>query len=292
MKTPFLQAQTVWQSLRFDWLWVYHGAVPVTETWSKLITVPAGWFWVEAGCARLRTSGRESIVKPGQSFFSAPGIRQQWFSKGTRLLSVGFRCDWPSGEPVFQSGLNVMLTPAKSGVLLAATRQLFHIIHGQRAEVTYREAIHPQPATLKRWSQRELAFRHWFQQYLDTVEGLGVRLQPTGRMDQSLGCVLKKLESWPLNEPLRLSSLAASLLLGERRLRDLLRGHLGMTAQAWMERRRLNAACEELTSHDMPLKQIAFTLGFRHPPHFTAWFKRHTGLTPTAFREGGGLDGA
>ncbi len=292
MTTSFLLAPAVWQSLRFDWLWVYHSAVPVTDTWSKVITVPAGWFWVETGEAQLKASGREVVVKPGHSFFSAPGTRQQWFAQGTRLLSVGFRCDWPSGEPLFQSGLNVAFSPAKSRALLAATRQLFHTVHGRRAEVTYREAIQPQAATLKRWSQREVAFRDWFHEYLAAVEGLGVPLQARGRADRSLGPVLKKLEAWPLQEPLRFTTLAESQRLGERRLHDLLRSHLGMTPQAWMDRRRLDAAREQLISKDLALKEIAFGLGFRHPPHFTAWFKRHTGLTPTAFRESGGLHGA
>jgi AraC-like DNA-binding protein len=65
-----------------------------------------------------------------------------------------------------------------------------------------------------------------------------------------------------------------------------------MTAQVWLERRRLDAARQRLVSEDTPLKEIAFALGFRHPPHFTAWFKRHTGMTPTAFRAGHGVDGA
>lgn len=65
-----------------------------------------------------------------------------------------------------------------------------------------------------------------------------------------------------------------------------------MTAQAWLERRRLENARHRLTREDAALKEIAFGLGFRHPPHFTAWFKRHTGMTPTAFRAGHGIEGA
>ena len=40
------------------------------------------------------------------------------------------------------------------------------------------------------------------------------------------------------------------------------------------------------------LKEIAFALGFRHPPHFTVWFKKQTGTTPTAYRASGGVVGA
>ena len=67
----------VWQSLCFEWLWVYHGQVPRVEEWSAEITVPAGWFRVEKGQARIQADGREIIVKAGQSFFTAPGTRRQ-----------------------------------------------------------------------------------------------------------------------------------------------------------------------------------------------------------------------
>jgi len=292
MATASLLTPTVWQSLRFEWLWVYHGRVPVTERWSKEITVPAGWFWVEAGLARIRAGGREIRVKPGQSFFSAPGTRQQWFAQGTKLLSVGFRCDWPSGGPVFQAGLNVALSRSRGAALEEASRELFRQVHGGRAEVTYPEAIQPQAATLKAWSLREAGFRRWFEPYVSTLEKMGVQPQPPDLAGRSLGPVLKKLEGWPLEEPLQLSKLAAGTRLGTRRLHDLLREHLGMTAQAWLERRRLEAARQQLAAGQAALKEIAYALGFRHPPHFTAWFKRHTGMTPTAFRAAGGLSGA
>jgi len=291
MSSPLLPP-AVWQSLHFEWLWVYHGMVPVTDRWSDEITVPAGWFWVEAGLAKIRTEGREIIVKPGQSFFTAPGTRRQWFAQGTKLLSVGFRCEWPGGAPVFKAGLNVMLPRAKSTPLRVAAEILFKAVHGPCREVTYPDAILPQTMTLKQWSQREAGFRMWFELYVSTLEKMGLTPQQHAAEDRRLATLLKKLEAWPLNQPLKLGRLTSDHRLSGRRLHDLLRDHLGMTAQAWLERRRLDAARHRLASEETPLKEIAFALGFRHPPHFTAWFKRHTQMTPTAFRQAGGVSGA
>ena len=288
--TPF--PTSLWQSLHFEWLWVYHGLVPATETWSHEITVPAGWFWMESGLALIRAEGREILVQPGQSFVTAPGTRRQWFAKGTKLLSVGFRCEWPGGAPVFKEGLNVMLPQDQSAILHWVTATLFRTVHGPKEEVAYPEAIVSRPMTLKRWSLCEGAFMIWFQHYVGTLEKMGVTPQQPGTMDRGLSSLLKKLEAWPLDQPLKLSQLTSAHRLSGRRLHDLLRDQLGMTAQAWLERRRLDHARQRLASEDTPLKEIAFALGFRHPPHFTAWFKRHTHMTPTAFRQAGGISGA
>jgi AraC-like DNA-binding protein len=290
--TTNLLPPALWQSLHFEWLWVYHGLVPVTERWSDEITVPAGWFWVESGLAKIRADGREIIVKPGQSFFTAPGTRRQWFAKGTKLLSVGYRCQWPGGASVFKTGLNVMLSKAKSAPLYEAANLLFRTVHGPKKEVTYPEAILSRPMTLRQWSLGEAGFRMWFEKYVSTLEKMGVEAQQAGKKDRTLSSLLKKLEAWPLDQPLKLGQLTSDHRLSGRRLHDLLRDHLGMTAQAWLERRRLDNARQRLASEDTALKEIAFGLGFRHPPHFTAWFKRHAGMTPTAFRAGQGVEGA
>ncbi len=283
----------VWQSLTFEWLWVYHGHVPRLEEWSAEITVPAGWFWVEKGQARIQADGRRIIVKAGQSFFTAPGTRRQWFAAGTRLWSVGFRCQWPDGMPVFGAGLNVAHGCTKTPRLLEATQALFLAVHGRKKEITYHEGIASASRSMSDWCKHEAAFRHWFSVYVSTLERLGIAPQErASTQNRRLDELLRGLNDWPLDQPLKLTLLESGSQLSARHIHDLLRSQLGMTALAWLERRRLDAARQRLTSEDTALKEIAFALGFRHPPHFTAWFKRHTGMTPTAFREVGGIGGA
>lgn len=292
MTSPLLPP-AVWQSLHFDWLWVYHGQVPVTERWSDEIVVPAGWFWVESGEARMRVSDGERVVKPGQSFFTAPGTRRQWFAEGTRLLSVGFRCQWPGGMPVFQDGLNCVLGARSSSSLQKMTRELFQAVHGRKREVTYLESTRVVSKNWADWCRQEAAFRVWLNAYVATLKKRGVQPRSSSSaQDRRLEWLMNALQSWPLDQPLQLAQLTAGSDLGERRIHDLLKQHLGLTAQAWLEQRRLQVARDQLTGSNKPLKEIAFQLGFRHPPHFTTWFKRHTHLTPTAFRAGQGSDAA
>ena len=47
----------------------------------------------------------------------------------------------------------------------------------------------------------------------------------------------------------------------------------------WLQQERMKAARELLTNADS-VKEVAFTLGFKHPAHFCTAFKHFYGVTP------------
>lgn len=275
----------IWRSLRHEWLWVYRAPVPHHGEWSLEIPVPAGVFFVEQGEVRIQADGKEEIRVPrGHAFFSAPGLRRQWFAPRTQLLSAGFRSQWPDGTPLYRSGLNLA---AKAPRLRQATLQLFHTIHRGRKSVTYRQATTAQTAAqpMKQWLLHEAAYATWMTIFATTLQTLGVPPEPRStpgrrRVDQ--------LTTWLNSRPLDQTAptLPPGFPLGPRRAEQLLQQHLGLGQRAFLERRRLDAARELITGTNT-LKEIAFALGFRHASHFTAWFRRHTGLSPSSYRSGG-----
>lgn len=284
----------VWRSLRLEWLWVYDGFTPRAREWSGRVRVPPGVFFVKAGQVRIEAEGKEIRLRPGDAFFSAPGERRQWFEEGTRLLSAGLKCEWPDGRPVFVEGLNIRASEKRTDKLRTATERLFASIHGPRRQVTYPEAVlAPESQSLSGWALHEAAFRAWFQVYVQTLETLGI--QPTARQgttDHRLENLRSWLLNWPLDRPPDLQQAATAHALGARRVRQLLQQDLGQTPQAFWEKRRMEEAMLRLLRETTPLKEIAFALGFRHPPQFTVWFRRHTGLSPSAYREGRRPEGA
>lgn len=272
-----------WRSLRHEWLWVYRGPVPTTDAWSAEIAVPPGVFFVERGEARLQAEGREILALPGQAFFSKPGLRRQWFAPGTHLLSVGFRSHWPDGTPLLSAGLNRVL---EAPALRAATLRLFRQVQRGRRMVTFREAIIPAQRTVAEWAAHEAAFLAWLAVCLETLTGAGVGLAArAGRSRRLSDQLLAWLNALPLEQAT--PSLPAGFPLGPRRADQLLREHLGLGLRAFLEKRRLTNARERVLAGIEPLKAIAFSLGFRHASHFTAWFRRHTGQSPSAWRLGG-----
>lgn len=272
-----------WRSLRHEWLWVYRGPVPSTGVWSSEIRVPPGVFFVERGEARLRAEGCEVVALPGQAFFSKPGLRRQWFAPGTCLLSVGFRSQRPEGSPLLSAGLNCVLhAPA----LHTATLRLFRQVHGGRRVVTYRESIVPAQRTAADWAKHDAAFLAWLAVCLETLANAGVGLAARADRNRRLSDqLLDWLNGLPLEQVI--PCLPPGFPLGPRRSDQLLREHLGLNLREFQEKRRLANARERVLTGSEPLKAIAFSLGFRHASHFTAWFRRHTGQSPSARRAGG-----
>lgn len=272
----------VWRTLRCEWLWVYRGPVPQAEVWSAEIPVPAGVFFVERGEVRIRTDGREIIVPRGQAFFSSPQLRRHWFAPGTHLLSVGVRCQWPDGTSFFRNALNFA---AAAPELRKATLRLFAAIHGKKKQVTYREATADSAFTSQAWAVREAAFAVWFAAWMETLQSMGVKPRPQTQTRRRLDQLVGWLQSLPLDQTA--PSLPPDFPIGSRRAEQLLQQQFGMGLRAFMEQRRLNAARERILTDHAPLKEIAFALGFRHASHFTAWFRRHTGASPSDYRIAG-----
>ena len=84
-----------------------------------------------------------------------------------------------------------------------------------------------------------------------------------------------------------LSETAAALGFSERGLRRKLE-QSGATFRSVVDQVRYSRARDLLTSTTKPLSVIAFELGYDSPSNFARSFKRWSGLTPKAFREGRG----
>jgi AraC-like DNA-binding protein len=282
MKANQLPAE-VWRSLRHEWLWVYRGPVPQCGVWSAEIPVPAGVFFVESGEVRIRADGKETLVPRGQAFFSSPKLRRHWFAANTCLLSVGFRSQWPDGTALFRDALNFA---ADAPALRKATRQLFASIYGAQKVVSYRQAIEAAKYSASEWAVREAAFAAWFVVWMETLQELGVqpesqRRARRRRVDQLVGW----LQALPLDQTT--PSLPPDFPIGSRRAEQLMQEQFGIGLRMFLERRRLDVARERIVADHETLKEIAFALGFRHASHFTAWFRRQTGVSPSEYRQSG-----
>jgi len=273
-----------WQETRFEWLWVYRAAGLNPGAWSGFSQVPYGLFFVEKGRVDIEVKGRRMVVPSGCAFFSAPGRRRHFFAKGTRLLSVGFRCRRPDGLPLYAEGLNLVVPTRRLRTLHRLTSGLFETVHQGRASVDYRRSILPRPISLVDRARREQAFFGWFAAYVETLAGMGVRPAPGHAGGRRLARIIGLLNDEPLGRPAELAELAARAGYGRRRLDQLLQAGLGLTAKGFLEARRMESARRLLGEGELPLKEVAALLGFRHAPHFTAWFKGGAGRTPSAYR--------
>ena len=84
---------------------------------------------------------------------------------------------------------------------------------------------------------------------------------------------------------LSLDQLGAVVGLSGSRLGHLFRKQVGLTPVQFLERQRLERACQLLEFSSRPIHSIAEELGFENPFYFTLRFKRHLGQNPRDYRK-------
>jgi AraC family transcriptional activator of pobA len=86
------------------------------------------------------------------------------------------------------------------------------------------------------------------------------------------------LEHWPVTR------YAQRLGLSPERLNRLARAASGLSALEFVHARVAREACRRLIYIAAPVSTLAFELGFEDPAYFCRFVKRHTGLSPRAYR--------
>jgi len=78
--------------------------------------------------------------------------------------------------------------------------------------------------------------------------------------------------------------LASQLNVSASYLSDMLRANTGQNAQQHIHGHLIEKAKERLSTSSASISEIAYELGFEHPPSFTKLFKLKTSLSPLDFR--------
>ena len=78
---------------------------------------------------------------------------------------------------------------------------------------------------------------------------------------------------------------ADKLCLSPNYFGELIKKETGKTALEWIQNKIISIAKERLLLPSDSISQIAYSLGFQYPQHFTRVFKRMTGMTPNEYRE-------
>jgi AraC-like DNA-binding protein len=88
-----------------------------------------------------------------------------------------------------------------------------------------------------------------------------------------------------LGEKMSLADVASASGLSRMHFAALFRASTGLRPLKYVQRRRIEHAQETLANSDMPVVDIALSVGFQSQAHFSTVFKRLVGESPVRWRQ-------
>jgi len=95
----------------------------------------------------------------------------------------------------------------------------------------------------------------------------------------------KVMDNEQVDCKLQAQYLAEQLHLHPNYLNSVIKSKTGTTVNDWISLQTVIVAKDLLLNSSYSSKEIAYKLGFSEPTHFSRFFKKHTMLSPGAFRK-------
>ena len=272
-----------WTSLRLQLLWAYEDtvrSVPVRGSMNRVDFQSVLWMlqgWGETGV------DEEQAVRivPGQMMLTRQGARWHRFSPDNRVLSVGFRAQWPTGEAFYHEGLPVVFDAARHPGLLRLGRRL---VGGMARSAKSSYFVSHQPILLSQFLRLKNVFHRLFLELTRALQSHDVHGSMVMYPEQVESSLRLLLDSLPMQPFPTLQSIADRLGISVSQLERRCVLQTGHSVREYLDLRRLTAVTDALRIRGKSIKLIAYEFGFSSPSHFNNWFKHRRGDTPAVFR--------
>jgi AraC-like DNA-binding protein len=210
---------------------------------------------------------------------------RQFFSADACIVSVHFRCEWPSGQDVIAS---------KEGVAFAAQRFPDLLHHARELERMVGKHFPAHEGAHKHHSQQvsdfdlflrfQAVFLNWLSAWFQLRVKTGASLSRLQAGDDRTLKAVRCLNEAPLDQRYPREALQAATQLSEVHLTRVFLRAYDLTPRKYWERRQLEFARLCLETSSIPVKEVAYRTGFRSVSHFVVWFRRHLNCAPGEFR--------
>jgi AraC-like DNA-binding protein len=286
LPAPRKLALSDWSHLKTQLIWIYQGQVQPEYRHVETGHFPGqSGFLILEGDLGIRTPRGETRAGAGQWIFPKQGVRLQHFSEGARVLSIHFDLQWPDNQPLFEWDVALVLDSARVPRLEKEARRLLRtvgrIFPGTGVRLPWAEADLPAHLALQR------DFGAWLRCYVDALLDAGQLPSRLTETDPRVLEVIRLLDRHVADHTFQERQAAQHAGLSISQLDRLFVKHLRMTPKQYLEQCRVQAAMELIQGTDLSIKQVSYELGFSSLHYFSRWYRKKTGLTPTAFRQAG-----
>jgi AraC family transcriptional regulator len=110
--------------------------------------------------------------------------------------------------------------------------------------------------------------------------------QPRGLAPHKLQQVLCYIEE-RITQPIGIRDLASEVRMSQFHFARMFKEAMGDPPHEYITRVRMERAKELLRASDLPLREVATSVGYQTQAHFTGVFHKRVGVTPRTFRVNG-----
>jgi len=279
-----------WASLRSELLFIFDQPVPVGSLQASGTREGDISAWlVRRGRVRMEADGEMAEAHVGEWLICSGHEIRQEIAPGTRLLSLRILHGWPSGKSLF-AGSPLQLLAAKryprlERLALVLMRVVGRIRVNDAADDPRESFLWQTRLDYSTYLRYERTLLAWMAELTHAMAAEGRRVQAPGDVDPRLAKGFHVVDSLPPSASFPEEALERASGLSIGRLNRLSAQVYGFTVYGYWERRRIERAKLALEQPAVRIKEVASDLGFVQLSHFSAWFKRGTGVSPRAFRE-------
>lgn len=275
-----------WAYLRSQLEWIYDHEVPAAYREREVNKERSGywaWYLREGFVSVFTSSGRRYEAGPGMWLFVPTEQMTQRFSADARILSLHFLCQWPSGENILSGNGGLVFAGAEHPALESKATRLERMVRRSlpEADTRYYSCF----SDYEQFLSFHVLFHQWLIDWFGIQKQHGADFSRLLTKDDRLLKAMRCLNMAPLRDGLPQKALLKETGLGPAQLNRMFAAEYGMTVRKSWEQRRLKEAQCHLETSLMPVKEIAYSLGFRSDSHFMMWFKQLTGKRPKEYRQ-------
>jgi AraC-like DNA-binding protein len=271
-----------WSCLRNELIWIYDAPVDAAVRHVSPVALSGDRAWyLRKGSVMVKASEHRYRAKAGEWLILPREVVRHDFSRDACILSVSFRCEWPSGEPLLGGRGGVLAGSDFPGLERKAIR-LERLVRRLCPDVG--TGLQVRTVSAEHYLELQALFHGWLAQLIVAGSTSGIGQTHLRTRDDRLWKALRRLNECPLDAEFPGSLLRTESGLSQVHLDRLFVREFGITTGKYWERRRLEFAQQCLQTSGLPVKEISWRLGFTSDSYFIAWFRRLKGESPGRFR--------
>jgi AraC-like DNA-binding protein len=234
------------------------------------------------GKAELKVNLETYVVTPGCLILATPDVVKQWLyvAEDYETLSVFFTKDFITASNAATGKLRFFVAPPVHVLPLAATEAA-----SIAASFRFLQQKYSTPNV-----QRDNILKNIIASLLYEIGALYDQQPPTLPVattprSQLLTDAFRQLVQTHCISMRSVQFYAATLCITPKYLTELVKAATGRTASDWIAEAVVLEAKALLQNHALPVQEVAASLQFTDQFAFSRFFKKSTGLSPTAYRQ-------